>query len=275
MMEDNKMMDEEDGQNQHSLPSPEEVKTDAPQRSKDTHPLLILLIAVLFGVMVIGLGFGLTADNRRDNGNSATALDTAEAAAAKKKLRTNTIRNWLLDNEISKAATFNDPTSPQNKALTFLAAEDKMELDTPSGGMMTAEGYTFLTRYVMTLFYFSTNGAQWNYNLLFLSDNHVCDWFFIFTPPVGQVGVLCHPTDRQIIGFSFSKFILLCFGGSNTCNCMIIRWYSSLGLNHHHLPHSLTLATIFFFASSSSISQQQLGRNASFRIGSSYDHDVH
>lgn len=198
---------DEDGvqnQNEHSLPAPEEVAT--PRRSKDTHPLLILAIAVLLLIMIIGLSVGLTADNRKDNGDSSTALPTDEMNAQKQKDRSNNLKLWLVDNEISEAATFNDDASPQAKALTFMSETDKMRFDIPDGDSSTEDGYTFLTRYVMTVFYYATDGPQWNYNLLFLSDNPVCDWFFVFTPPVGQIGVLCNQVTQTIVGFSFSKF---------------------------------------------------------------------
>ena len=199
-------IDEEDGQNHHSLPTAEEVKNNAPQRSKDTHPLLILTIALLLVVMIVGLSVGLTADNRQNKGDSSTALPTDQMNAQKQKDRSNNLKIWLLVNGISEAATFNDPTSPQFRALTFMAETDKMKLDMPDGAATTEEGYAFLTRYVMTVFYYATGGTTWNYNLLFLSDNHVCDWFFIFTAPVGQVGILCNEITQEIQGFSFSKF---------------------------------------------------------------------
>jgi hypothetical protein len=200
-------VDEEDGQNDaqnhHSLPAPEEVKMHALPRSKDTHPLLILLVALVFGGLIIGLGFGLTADNRKDKGDSSTAIDTGQNA--QKKDRPDNIKNWLLDKGISEAATFDDAASPQAKALTFMATSDKMQLDIPDGDLTTEDGYAFLTRYVMTLFFYATDGPLWNFNLLFLSENPVCDWYFLFTPPVGQQGVLCSPF-QQIWGFSFRKF---------------------------------------------------------------------
>jgi hypothetical protein len=204
------LADEEDGQNQHSLPSPEEAKTDSPPRSKDTHPLLILLIAVLFGVMIIGLSVGLTKDNRQDDKSSvpATVVPTGQTPAEKKD-RSNNLKIWLMENVISEAATFDDATSPQTKALAFMADSDTMQLDIPLGSKTSPEGYTFLTRYVMALFYYSTGGPLWHYKLLFLSDNHVCDWFFLFPVPTGKVGVLCDEDNLEIEGISFSKFAFL------------------------------------------------------------------
>ena len=65
--------------------------------------------------------------------------------------------------------------TPQYLAVQFMADEDPAELDIPE-----STGYDdamdFVQRYVVTLLYYSTNGPEWDNQLNFLTDLHVCNW---------------------------------------------------------------------------------------------------
>jgi hypothetical protein len=213
-------VDEEVGEKQLS-PSPEEAEEEAtaqateqedPGRPKRMRRLLIVLLGVLLLTgLIVGLAVGLTT---KDNNSQEEQTDPKEEAPStpETKDRSTAIQNWLLENESSNATYFDDPSSPQSRALNFLALTDELQLDTPPGDTSTELGYAFLTRYVMSVLYYSTGGPQWNDYNLFLSKEETCDWFFVQRPPVGQTGVLCDPNTNVIHGISFSKFVL----GSST-----------------------------------------------------------
>jgi hypothetical protein len=200
--------DEEDAmeENQHSLPSPEEIKASTPiNESSFCNPILYFtVIFLLLSAAVIGLSVGLTADNRKDN-NSAGAGSGYSQNSEKKKEH---MKVYIIDNLVSTEQDLNDSTSPQSRALNFLASGDKKGLNAPNGGLDSQEGYAFITRYAMTTLYYATQGASWNYDLLFLSEHDTCEWYEVFTPPIGQVGVLCNENTNEIVGISFSKLFI-------------------------------------------------------------------
>jgi hypothetical protein len=67
------------------------------------------------------------------------------------------------------------------------------------------ESYEFVTRYVMAVLYYATNGKSWQYDMNFLSEKVTCDWYQVFPPPVGQLGVLCNRNTKKMVGFSFGE----------------------------------------------------------------------
>jgi hypothetical protein len=70
----------------------------------------------------------------------------------------------------------------------------------------TVEGYALVSRYAMVVFYFVTGGKNWDNSMGFLNpDKQTCDWYHVFPPPKGEVGVLCNQTTKRIIGLSLSK----------------------------------------------------------------------
>jgi hypothetical protein len=194
-------------ENQHSLPNPEEVKVDNPtyQNSKSNPVWIFLIILVLLASAVVALSVGLTADNRKDQTDSSIGTSGSSGSALFGKDRKLIIKKYLLTHRVSTEYDFEESSSPQSLALNFMAINDKKSMKVPTGDLQTIEGYKFITRYIMTLFYYAMNGSRWNYDLLFLSDHDTCEWYELFRPPIGQVGVLCNQNTNVIVGFSFSK----------------------------------------------------------------------
>jgi hypothetical protein len=192
----------------HSLPTADEVRnTVNTRRTKDCHPFWIVLMVLLFATSIIGLSVGLTSENRKgsDSNNSPMVDDAPAASPESQANRLTSIREYLVDLQISTAVELETTGSHQNRALNFMSALDRMQMQVPPGGMNTQAGFKFVERYVMTVFFYATDGPRWNYNLLFLSEHDTCDWFFVFGRPVGQVGCLCNQQTNKLIGISFSK----------------------------------------------------------------------
>ena len=65
-------------------------------------------------------------------------------------------------------AALSDSLSPQNKALTWLASNQNLE-DYPE--------WKIIQRYVLAVFYYSTNGESWKNRNGWLTDEDECSWY--------------------------------------------------------------------------------------------------
>lgn len=92
-------------------------------------------------------------------------------------------------------------------ALEFMAEKDGLFLDVPDQ-KDSPEGYTFLTRYVLTLMYYTLNGPQWLFNLNFLRPATVCAWYTVLQYMNGERefrGVACNPDTMQVESLFLSE----------------------------------------------------------------------
>ena len=105
------------------------------------------------------------------------------------------------------ASTMN---TPQSQAIRWLANEDNQFPTLPTHDTdptTSPDGYALVSRYALAVFYFATDGKNWDDSLGFLDpDKATCDWLYIFPAPKGELGVLCNQTTRNIIGLSLSKY---------------------------------------------------------------------
>jgi hypothetical protein len=97
------------------------------------------------------------------------------------------LREILLQNEVSGAEALQDDTSPQSRALRWLADEDPalLELGSTPTGILVA-------RYVLVLLFFATNGEGWSDQFSFLSASSVCEWNNV-------IGVGCNENDLIVL----------------------------------------------------------------------------
>jgi hypothetical protein len=107
--------------------------------------------------------------------------------------------------DATAVATFG---TPQSRAATWLAEQDGANLAVPTVGIGSLSGYKYMTRYVMAVLFYSTDGINWENPLEFMTLNNVCDWNAQFTTD-GQnyfrKGVLCEPQANLISGLLFGK----------------------------------------------------------------------
>ena len=221
-----------------SLPSPDEIKADRNTTSIDNRPLYAIVVLLFLAAIGVGLGVGLTAAKKNNANNeistafggvggidgtggsttvSAGGSDNSDANNDTKnqKDRRERILNYIVANGVSDIGDFDYVYSPQNQALNFMVHDQIKSKYIPNieigESIDTDIGYKFLTRYILSVFFYSTGGpTSWNFNLFFNSDQEICDWFFVFNEPYGQLGVLCNRDSMDIVGLSFSKFIC-CF----------------------------------------------------------------
>jgi hypothetical protein len=210
--------DDQDNQH-HSLPASEEVKIALAARNNRTSSFFSRNPKVTFGivfgiifVIILGLSLGLTKDQRYEK-------RTASFHGGDDRL-SYTI-DYLIRNGVASLASFTNVRSPQYQAVDWMAHDDELELLIPKLSPADSdEAYDFITRYVMAVVYYATAGKDWKHDLSFLSKKKTCEWYQVFPSPVGQVGVLCNQSTRQIVGVSFSKFHI-------PVVCDRIIWYTS------------------------------------------------
>lgn len=217
--------DEESGpvqSNDHSLPNPEELKfSQGSGRVTQGCGVMLCWMFVLFAFIIaltVGLAVGLT--NNKDGSSSASGLFKGYKGPFSSVTRSQVeeaMMEYIINNGVTSSSDLSNSNSPQAIALDFLAHKDPKQLNAPLSGLNTDEGYEFISRYVMSVFHASLGGETWNYDLLFNSKHDTCDWYDVFQPPVGQVGVLCNQNTKKIVGLSFSTYnrlryfvVLLC-----------------------------------------------------------------
>ncbi|CAB9517039.1 serine threonine-protein kinase BRI1-like [Seminavis robusta] len=132
-----------------------------------------------------------------------TNLPTSSPADAIDSARLQAAREYLINQGISSQADLDSVGSPQFNALQLMAESGTFRLEIPEGDIDTPEGYEFITRYIMTTIYHSTNGEEWRNQLNFTKPISVCMWRSLFQfsdQSVRFLGVSCNRTTNQVHG---------------------------------------------------------------------------
>ena len=196
--------------------------------------ILIAVLTFLFFIAVI-LGFVLGVTEGRNNNNSNNYDDDefkqqqlqnqqqntfgGDNSNSEKEYRLRSLQDYFIEHGVTSEIDFDNSisvNSPQFQAVRWLANQDYEQyttsldlatISTSQKDLTTREGYELVTRYIMAVLFYTTKGKNWDSELNFLNNNKAtCDWYEIFPPPIGQVGVLCNQKTKQIIGLSLSKF---------------------------------------------------------------------
>ena len=115
-----------------------------------------------------------SSQNQRSTGQRPTTTPSPLPAPTEPpQQRMDAIIEFLANIGISSESKLKADGSPQNKAVEWMAFDDEFRPAVPS----TNEKYSaFVERYVLAVFYFSTNGPYWTYQMKFLTGVHHCDW---------------------------------------------------------------------------------------------------
>ena len=210
--------------NQHSLPNVEDYKISVAVASaeesssssflssstmvKIVYPAMFFILVVLI-IILFTIGAIVGIENRKSSKQTIIFVPNERHYDD----RMTHLQNYMVKYGVSSPDNFfnggsSEINSPQSQAIRWLANEDRQLpiLPTHEQDLTTEEGYTLVTRYAVAVFYFATNGKNWDSSYNFLDpDKATCDWFQIFQPPKGELGVLCNQTTRRIIGLSLSK----------------------------------------------------------------------
>ena len=183
-----------------SLPDPEELKTDRGVNDGCFKMWVWIVVAFVFFLsLTVGLAVGLS-NNKEPSGTTESAF----VPVSREEVRA-AMESYVVDNGVTSASDLSSSTSPQSKALDFLANEDPLQLNAPLTDLSEDEGYMFITRYVMAVVYGALNGENWDSDMLFKSKFDTCNWYDLFPKPIGKVGVLCSADTEKVYGLSIRK----------------------------------------------------------------------
>lgn len=90
----------------------------------------------------------------------------------------------LVDLGISSEGDLSTPGTPQSRAVNWLAAEDSYAIDIPT---IMNKHTRFVERYVLAVFYYSTNGQFWANDVRFLQPIDHCQWYADFITLAGDI----------------------------------------------------------------------------------------
>ena len=177
----------------HSLPAPEEIHIDNPTahhhgRRLSKKLLGLISISVFVLTAIIGLSVAVAARKSSNNvdaassknprtdktpGDSGQFFDRHPNSDLTQRFQD--IVNFIGQFEYTDIKAMTTDGTPQFNAVQWMADQDPAELDVPSTTNYD-EAMDFVQRYVLVVFFFSTNGETWDNNLNFLSGYHVCSW---------------------------------------------------------------------------------------------------
>jgi hypothetical protein len=229
-----------------SFPSPEEVRTSfwVDQGSSKGEGKRNLRLVIAFGVIIaisilIGVVVGVSSGGGGNKGGSdssesgflgdgsqpsleytgntsTTFGETSETAQGisvttnptTRRSTTEAVLTYMINSGVSVSTAFASFGTPQFRAATWLAEQDGANMAVPTTGIRSLGGYKYMTRYVMAVFFFATDGINWDNPLDFMTEKNVCEWKASFTND-GQnsfrKGVVCEPQANLIAALLLGK----------------------------------------------------------------------
>ena len=139
--------------------------------------------------VVIGVVFAINPFSRGDDEKDPTETPSPQSPPSAQFLD---LRATLLDKGVTSADTLDDPSTPQYRALTWLADVDGRQVNA-SGVAREA-----VQRYRLATLFYSTGGGEgsWSNDYGWLSDKHECNWNSGDNEQQGS-GVYCDTADNR------------------------------------------------------------------------------
>lgn len=190
-----------------SLPTPEEVRATVHMgRSKQgtnkaMWGLVLGLIVILS--LIIGVSVGVSNNNKSSASNDGEfdpfffgRLSTVQQ-----------VTDYFSETGVSNLAAMTAPGTPQNRAVTWLAEEDEANIAVPLVKVSARAGYSYMTRYILAVFYYSTDGPNWINDNDFLSIDDICGWNKVNYDGARyfRQGIYCDSTNGLIFGLDIGK----------------------------------------------------------------------
>jgi hypothetical protein len=135
--------------------------------------IVLVLVLLALSVIVAVLGVLLFGGDKNPK-NKTSATTTAPPTAAPTEVTSTSqptlanLQDLILSVSLDDGAALVDPLSPQSKALAWLDSNTNLE---------SFDDWQKIQRYVLAMFYYSTNGDGWLIHDGWLTDEHECDWF--------------------------------------------------------------------------------------------------
>jgi hypothetical protein len=190
--------------------------------------LMVLLLIVLPGFVTMGVTTRFTTGSRGDSGDSGdsgelvTAVPdgTADVTSdplkevsddppempAVRKSNIDQVIAYMVNTSVSDLTDLLTIGSPQNRAAIWMAEQDAADTAVPNGNTTALEGYNYMVRYVMAVFYYSTGGDNWHAQYFSMTFAPVCDWNNVIDGPNPyRQGIICDEETDLVFGLDFGK----------------------------------------------------------------------
>jgi hypothetical protein len=172
-------------------------KTDPNERTSwfTKREKILALVCFLLVGLPLGLGLGLGMAFDKDDGGKSESPTSAPTTLTLQ----NELRAKLAGLSTDGDSVFDDPGSPQNLAIEWLALDTIWQIERNTLRMET--------RYGLAVLYYSTQGDTWQETYEFLTDSDECTWHN-GDEDHNRRGVICNEED-QVTGISLGMYLLL------------------------------------------------------------------
>jgi hypothetical protein len=144
----------------------------------------------LLGVLPLGLGLGFGLALNKDDGGKVKS-PTSAPFTLQDELQVK-LAGFSMDGD----SVFDDPMSPQNLAIEWLAEDTVWQVEDSTLRMEN--------RYGLAVLYYSTRGETWKEMYEFLTDSDECTWNNVDE----EKGVICNE-EGQVTGIVLGMYLLL------------------------------------------------------------------
>jgi hypothetical protein len=164
-----------------SLPSVEEVRATVNMRGSRSGMSCKTLMLITVGGLVlmassIGLAVGISNKNKGGGNDQPSSGGSSGLDKIRRKSDFDEVASYMILSGVSNENTIRTLGTPQNIAAIWMALDDEANMAVPPYPINVAEGYRYVTRYVMAVVYFSMGGADWEYQADFGTIADVCNW---------------------------------------------------------------------------------------------------
>jgi hypothetical protein len=140
------------------------------------------------------MGIGVAGVILLKHGRAGATYEQPSMTASSDISRREVFRTLL--GPLSGFEVFDDTSTPQYKALVWLADEDQAQYDP-----WNTKLETLIERYIASLLFFSTDGHYWSHRFRFLSSSPICQWNGVFQENLVRNlrrGIICDNSGRPI-----------------------------------------------------------------------------
>jgi Leucine-rich repeat (LRR) protein len=159
-----------------------------------------LYLGGLVFILVLILAISLPKSKSNESNKSSSTGTNSSSTSGERVATKEEVFAFLKRENVYLDLTYIESTvkSPQHRAAAWLAREDHAKLKVPDANADASTKYSYLTRYVMAVNFYTLDGPnQWTNKLGFLTRQSVCTWQgqVQYSEGITEGGVFC-PNDR-------------------------------------------------------------------------------
>jgi hypothetical protein len=119
---------------------------------------------------------------------SGSASSASSPTVSSDTVRLEQTLDYLVSSGVVTIDDLDRATSPQAEAAVWIATKDEFKMDIPPITTASGENHSrFIERWSLAVFYYSTSGPIWRYNLKFMEPIDHCDWYETFIDTTGSI----------------------------------------------------------------------------------------